>query len=158
MFYGTLGNYTGSEYEIELLKGTKPYHAKPFPIPKIHEEILKIDVNRLINIGVLKRKNNSKWEAPTFVIPKKNGIVHFISDFRKLNKRIKRKPFPIPKIQDLLLILEGFKYSTKLDLNMGYYHIKLCSFLRKLCTIVLPWDKHEYQKLPMGLCNSSDIF
>ena len=45
-----------------------------------------------------------------------------------------------------------------LDLNMGYYHIKLCPFSRKLCTIVLPWGKYEYQKLPMGLCNSPDIF
>ena len=29
---------------------------------------------------------------------------------------------------------------------------------RKLCTIVLPWGKYEYVKLPMGLCNSPDIF
>ena len=27
-----------------------------------------------------------------------------------------------------------------------------------MCTIVLPWGKYEYQKLPMGLCNSPDIF
>ena len=46
-------------------------------------------------------------------------------DFRELNKRIKRKPFLIPKIQDLLLKLEGFKYRTSLDLNIGYYHIEL---------------------------------
>ena len=41
---------------------------------------------------------------------------------------------------------------------MGYYPIKLCPFSRKLCTIVLPWGKYEYQKLPMGPCNSPDIF
>ena len=41
---------------------------------------------------------------------------------------------------------------------MGYYHIILCPKSRKLCTIVLPWGKFEYQKLPMGLCNSPDIF
>ena len=41
---------------------------------------------------------------------------------------------------------------------MGYYHITLCPKSRKLCTIVLPWGKFEYQKLPMGLCNSPDIF
>ena len=117
-----------------------------------------MEVNTLINKGVSKRKNNSKWAAPTFIIPRKNGAVRFISDFRELNKRNERKPFPIPKIQDLLLKLEGFKYVTLLDLNMGYYHIKLCPFLRKLCTMVLPWGKYEYQELPMGLCNSPDIF
>ena len=158
MFDGTLGDYTGSEYKIELQDNIKPYHAKPFPIPRVHEETLKKEVNRLVEIGVLKRVNNSEWAAPTFIIPKKNKTVRFISDFRELNKRIKRKPFPIPKIQDLLLKLEGFKYATSLDLNMGYYHIKLCPFSRKLCTIVLPWGKYEYQKLPMGLCNSPDIF
>ena len=41
---------------------------------------------------------------------------------------------------------------------MGYYHPKSCPFSTKLCTIVLPWSKYEYQKLPMGLCNSPDIF
>ena len=158
MFDGTLGTYKGSEYKIELKEGIKPYHAKPFPIPRIHEETLKKEVERLVKIGVLKRINNSEWAAPTFIIPKKNGTVRFISDFRELNKRIRRKPFPIPKIQDLLLKLEGFKYATSLDLNMGYYHIKLCPMSRKLCTIVLPWGKFEYQKLPMGLCNSPDIF
>ena len=30
MFDGTLGNYTDSEYKIELLEGAKPYHVKPF--------------------------------------------------------------------------------------------------------------------------------
>jgi len=58
----------------------------------------------------------------------------------------------------LLLKLEGFQYGTSLDLNMGYYHIKLNPDAKKLCTIVLPWGKYEYQRLPMGLCNSPDIF
>jgi len=57
-----------------------------------------------------------------------------------------------------MLKLEGFQYGTSLDLNMGYYHIELNPISRKLCTIVLPWGKYEYQRLPMGLCNSPDIF
>ena len=118
----------------------------------------KTEGNRLINIDLLKRKNNSKLQSPTFTIPKNNRTLRFISDVKELNKRIKRKPFPVPKIQDLLSKLEGFKYATSLDLNMGYYHIKLCPFSRKLCTIVLPWGKYEYHKLPMGLCSSQHIF
>ena len=34
MFDGTLGKYTGSDYTIELKEDAKPYHTKPFPIPK----------------------------------------------------------------------------------------------------------------------------
>ena len=89
---------------------------------------------------------------------KTDKTVRFISDFWELNKQIKRKPYPIPKIQDLLLKLEGFQYATLLDLNMGYYHIELAPESQRLYTIVLPWGKYEYLKLPMGLCNSPDIF
>ena len=96
MFDETLRKYTGSDYTIELMEDAKPYHAKPFPIPKIHELTLKKEVNRLIKIGVLKKINNSQWAAPTFIIPKKNNTVRFISDFRELNKTIETKPFPIP--------------------------------------------------------------
>ena len=115
-------------------------------------------MERLCRIRVLKKVDHSEWASPTFVIPKKDKTIRFISDFRELNKRIKRFPFPIPNIQDLLRKLEGFKWATALDLNMGYYHIELCPDSKKLCTIVLPWGKYEYQKLPMGLCNAPDIF
>jgi hypothetical protein len=39
-----------------------------------------------------------------------------------------------------------------------YYHIELSPAATKLCTIVLPLGKYEYQRLPMGLCNSPYIF
>ncbi len=158
LFDGTLGDWKGEEYDIELKADAKPYHARAYPIPKIHEKTLRDEVARLCKLGVLKRVNRSEWAAPTFIFPKKDNTVRFLSDFRELNKRIKRKPYPIPKIQDLLLKLEGFQYATSLDLNMGYYHIKLSPFSRELCTIVLPFGKYEYQRLPMGLCNSPDIF
>ncbi len=41
---------------------------------------------------------------------------------------------------------------------MGYYHIELSPRSKTLCTIVFPFRKCEMQRLPMGLCNSPDIF
>lgn len=158
LFDGTLGQWKGEDLKIELKPDAKPYHARAFPIPKIHTEVLKTEVERLCGLGVLKKVNRSEWAAPTFIVPKKDKSVRFISDFRELNKRIKRKPYPIPKIQDLMIKLEGFRFATSLDLNMGYYHIELNPDSKKLCTIVLPFGKYEYQRLPMGLCNSPDLF
>ena len=77
---------------------------------------------------------------------------------RELNKCIKCKPYPLPKIPDFLFKLEGFKYDTSLYLNMGYYHISLSPNSSKFCTKVLHWIKYEYLKLPMVLCISPDIF
>jgi hypothetical protein len=94
--------------------------------------MLKVKLECLIKIGVLRKVNKSEWAAPTFLVPKKDAMVWFISDFCELNKRIKRKPHPIPKIQDLLMKLEDFQYATTLVLNMGYYHIKLSPFSKAM--------------------------
>ena len=93
-----------------------------------------------------------------FIITKKIGTVWFISVFIELKEKLRRKKFPIPKIQELLLKLIGFKYSPSLDLNKGYSHIKLCPFQEKMCTIILSWGKYEYQKLPMGLTIAQIFF
>ena len=45
MLDGTLGKYIGSNYTLEIKEDAKPYHAKPFPIPKIHKLTLKKEVN-----------------------------------------------------------------------------------------------------------------
>jgi hypothetical protein len=58
----------------------------------------------------------------------------------------------------MLQKLEGFMFATSLDLNMGYYHMLLTPFSSSLCTVVLPWGKYEYCRLPMGLCVSPDVF
>jgi hypothetical protein len=106
----------------------------------------------------LKRCSDYEWAAPTFIIPKKNGTVRFISDFRRLNKELKRKPYPIPKIAQMLQDIDNFAYATSLDLNMGYYTIRLHPDYQKLCTIVTPFGKYQYLRLPMGISCSPYIF
>jgi hypothetical protein len=88
----------------------------------------------------------------------KTGDVHILTDFRRLNAQIKRKPFPLPKISDLLRKLSGFKYATAIDLSMGYYHMPLDLEVQKLCTTISPWEKYQYKRLTMGVKTSPDIF
>ena len=38
------------------------------------------------------------------------------------------------------------------------YHIRLSENTSNLCTIILPWGKFWYKRLPMGVENSPDIF
>ena len=41
---------------------------------------------------------------------------------------------------------------------MGYYTIRLDSDVPKICTILFPWRKYSYLRLPMGIAGSLDIF
>ena len=62
------------------------------------------------------------------------------------------------KTREMLLNLERFKYASSLDLNIFYYHIRLSEQASNICTIILPWGKYQYKRLPMGLSNSPVIF
>jgi hypothetical protein len=84
--------------------------------------------------------------------------VRILTDFRRRNAQIKRKPFPLPKISDLLRKSSGFKYATAIDLIMGYYHIPLDLEAHKLCSTILPWGKYKYKRLRMGAKTSPYIF
>jgi hypothetical protein len=159
LFDGTLGEWKTEPIDLELKDpNAKPYHARAYPVPQSQELKLKQEIDRLVGYGVLRKINRSEWAAPMFTVTKPDTTLRSIADLRELNKRIRRKPFPIPKIQELLHKLKGFQYATSLDLNMGYYHIRLTPKASSYCTVVLPWGKYEYLRLPMGLCNSPDIF
>ena len=157
-FKGGLGTLKIKPVNLELKPNAKPYHGKPFPIPKAYEQTTRKEAKRFEDIGVWYHNPNATWAAPMFIQPKKTGDVRILTDLRELKKWIVRKPYPLPKIQDMLQKLEQFSYATALDLSMGYYHIPLDKESQELCTTILPWGKYSYGKLPMGLCNSPDIF
>jgi Reverse transcriptase (RNA-dependent DNA polymerase)/RNase H-like domain found in reverse transcriptase len=102
--------------------------------------------------------------SPTmFIIPKKLlpgetvPRVHWVSDFRGLNRCLKRKTYPIPRIGDILARRTGYKFLTKMDISMQFYTFKLDDESKELCTIATPFGLYRYRKLPMGICQSPDI-
>ncbi len=112
----------------------------------------------MCKLGVLERQPESELALPSFIIPKKDKTVRFLSDFWEVNKRLVRTPYPIPKISTVLQEIEGFSYATALDLNMGYYTIRLDRDASKIYTIIFPWRKYSYKRLPMSIAGSPDIF
>jgi hypothetical protein len=151
-----LGDWKTKLVSFQLKEGASPYHGRAFP--KIHNDTLIKVVEMLVKLGVLERQPASEWASPLFIIPKKNRTVCFLSNFWEVDKRLIRKPCPIPKISTVLQELEGFTFATALDLNMDYYTIRLDPNASRICTIVFPWGKYSYKRLPMGNAGSPDIF
>ena len=158
LFDGTLGKWNTTPVNIELRPNSKPVNSRWYPVPRINKLTFKKELMRLVKIGVLERVQESEWGTPVFIIPKKEGTVRFLTDFRKVNGLIIRKPFPIPRIADTLQQLEGFNFATALDLNMGYYTIPLAECSKDVTTIVTEFGKFRYTCLPMGMVISGDVF
>ncbi len=80
-FDDTLGDWNRPPVSIKLKEGAKPYHGRPYPIPQIHKATLMKEINRLVDIGVMKMQSSSQWASPTFIILKKDMTVRTITDF-----------------------------------------------------------------------------
>ncbi len=157
MFNGTLGVYPHKKVHIDIDPNAKPVQSRPYSVPRIHLKTFKKELNHLVKIGVLAAQQESEWVSPSFIIPKKDGRVCWISNLRQLNKVIRRKQFPLPIIMDILRNHSGYKFVMKLDISMQYYTFELDEESQDLCTIVTPFGKYKHLRLPMGLKCSPDI-
>ena len=154
---GKLGKFNGPKVHLELIPGSIPVRQRPYPVPQSQIKVFKTELQRLISIGVLETTGPSEWLTPTFIIPKKDGRVRWISDFRALNKCLKRKVYQLPKIQDILKKRNGYKYFTKIDISMQYYAFELDEPSKELCSICTPFGNYRYCRCAMGVKQSPDI-
>jgi hypothetical protein len=58
---GTLGDWKTKSVSFQLKEGASPYHSRAFPVPKIHEDVLIKEVERLCKLGVLEWQHYSEW-------------------------------------------------------------------------------------------------
>ena len=130
---------------------------KAYHVPFQRESLFKDELQNMVNDGILEPCGRSHWAAPTFVVPKKDNRVRWVSDFRELNKLIVRKPFPMPKIQDIMNRRGKYKYFTKIDLSMFFYCFELDDESKEVCTINTPYGLFRYTRLAMGVKISPDV-
>jgi hypothetical protein len=107
LFDGTLGEFNMDPLPISIQlmdPYCKPIHARAYTVPRSVEQQMQQgkEIVRLVDIGVLEEDYSSEWAScsPSFAIPKKNGIIRVVTDFRKLNLLLKHIQSPISYSKD----------------------------------------------------------
>ena len=125
--------------------------------PTSHLTVFKAELQRLLEIGVIEKAARSEWIAGTFIVPKKDGRVRWIMDFRGLNKVFGAKFTLCSRLVKFSNVVPVSSFFTKLDISMQYYTFLLDEASRNLCTFATPFGLYRYCRLPMGVSESPDI-
>jgi hypothetical protein len=123
------------------------------------KDIVKEEIQKLLNVGFIYPISDSKWVSPLVVVPKKvTRKWRICVDFWELNKATLKDYFPLPFIDQVLDTLSGKKYFSFLDGYNGYNQILIAPEDQDKTTFTCPWGTYAYRVLPFGLCNAPATF
>jgi len=141
---------------IDIGSENVPYH-QPYPLILAKRELMNKVINGLLEAKIIE-ESDAPGGAPALLVPRANGKDRLVIDYRSLNGLIKRKQYPMPRVDDYLEAMNGYKYFALLDLAQNYYQIELAPEERVKTVFVTPDGKYQYRRLPMGLAESPSYF
>lgn len=154
--YMDLGKCNIASHIIRLREESPVYHH-PFRMAESEKAALKIELNNLLDAGII-RFSNSEHGCRAFFVGKKGGSKRLVMDFRELNSRMIQLNWPIPLILDILDNLTGSTFFTALDLKSGYFQIPVDEKSKKYTAFTTPFGHFEFNMMPFGLKNAPAEF
>jgi Reverse transcriptase (RNA-dependent DNA polymerase) len=95
-----------------------------YPLGPGEQEALQKFLKEHLDKGYV-RPSKSPYTSPFFFIKKKDGKLHLVQDYRKLNALTIRNRYPLPLIPELIDHIRGHSLFTKLDIRWGYNNIRI---------------------------------
>ncbi|RVW23429.1 Retrovirus-related Pol polyprotein from transposon 17.6 [Vitis vinifera] len=161
---------------IEVLKRSKPIRQLQKRLNPHLQEVVRAEVLKLLQAGIIYPISDSPWVSPTQVVPKKSGITvvqnekgeeittrltsgwRVCIDYRKLNAVTRKDHFPLPFIDQVLERVSGHPFYCFLDGYSGHFQIEIDVADQEKTTFTCPFGTYAYRRMPFGLCNAPTTF
>ena len=105
-------------------KAPKELNTKAYTMTIKEEEALNQWLDKQLKTGLIV-ESKSRYIAPFFYIPKKDGSLWLVQDYRKLNQVTIKDKTPLSLIGEVINKLKKAKYFNKLDLIWGYNNVRI---------------------------------
>ncbi|CAN6712714.1 unnamed protein product [Malus baccata var. baccata] len=163
-------------HHIFLEEGAKPTREAQRRLNPPMMEVVKKEIIKLIDCGVIYPISDSRWVSPVQCVPKKSGVTVVANaenelvpqriqigwrvciDYRKLNTTTRKDHFPLPFIDQMLERLAGYAFYCFLDGYSGYNQIVIAPEDQEKTTFTCSFGTFAYRRMPFGLCNAPATF
>ncbi|XP_027152312.1 uncharacterized protein LOC113752399 [Coffea eugenioides] len=163
-------------HRIRLEEDARPIRQPQRRLNPIMMEVVKKEVIKLLDVGIIFSISDSPWVSPVQVVPKKAGVTaeenhegdlvpirkptgwRQCIDYRKLNAVTKKDHFSLPFIDQMVERLARRAYYCFLDGFSGYFQIAIAPEDQEKTTFTCPFGTFAYRRMPFGLCNAPATF
>ncbi|RVW82528.1 Transposon Ty3-I Gag-Pol polyprotein [Vitis vinifera] len=138
-------------HHIYLEENAKPVRQPQRRLNPLMQDVVRNEVLKLLDAGIIYPISDSSWVSPTQVVPKKSGITVMKNDEGEL--------IPTRLTTDQVLErVAGHDYYCFLDGYSGYFQIAIALEDQEKTTFTCPFGTYAYRRMPFGLCNAPATF
>ncbi|KAI2664186.1 Retrovirus-related Pol polyprotein [Labeo rohita] len=134
-----------------------PIKQKPYRVSPTRQKVIKQLIDKMIEADVIE-PSSSAWASPLVLIPKKTGGYRFCVDYRKLNSVTQSDAYPLPTIQEILESLSGAVVFSTLDLNSGYWQVRMEKDSQDKTAFICNQGLFHFKAMAFGLKNAPATF
>src|SRR5258708_3663606 len=145
------------DHTIDLTPGTELPCSWMFPLSPAEQKELDDFLQENLANGHI-HPSKSPMGAPVFFVKKKDGLLHLVQDYQKLNEIMVKNSYPLPLISDVLTHLHGAEFFTILDLHWGFNNVWIKEGDEWKATFWTNQGLFEPTVMFFRLCNSPTMF
>jgi len=138
-------------------KALRELNAKAYAMTLKEEEALNQWLDEQLKARLI-IESKSRYAAPCFYIPKKDGSLQLVQDYRKLNQVMIKDKTPLPLIREVIDKLKEAKYFNKLDLIWEYNNVQIKEGDEWKTAFLTNKGLFKPQVIYFELCNSLGTF
>ena len=98
------------------------------------------------------------YTATAMLVPKNNGKLPLVIDYRQLKKETIKSTWPIPSLEEKFDTLEGSAYFTSTDMSTGFYQVPMEESSQDYTAFSTPFGSFKWLRMTMGLTGSPPTF
>ena len=117
------------------------------------KEVIKQEVDKLLEVRLVKEIQYPEWLFNVVVVPKKNSKCQVCVDYTNLNDTCPNDTFPLPRIDQIVDAIVGHELLSFLDAYSGYNQILIYPPDEVKTAFITPFGMYYYRVMPFGLKN-----